>query len=351
MRRKIIFTQAIHEALDQAMRMDRRVICYGLGVPDPKGIFGTTLGLQAKYGKQRVFDMPASENGMLGVGVGAAITGLRPVMCHQRADFFLLAMDQLVNSAAKWNYMFDGRAAAPITIRLIVGRGWGQGPTHSQSMQAWFAHIPGLRVVMPSTPGDAKGLLLASIFDNNPVVFIEHRWLHHQEGHVPKGDYRVPLGKAALLRKGFAATIVAASYMTIEALRAADFLRTRNIACDVIDLRSVNPIDWRTIIASVARTKRLLALDTEWGQLSVSSEIIARIAMQKNIRLKTPPRRLALPDYPTPTSCALTKRYYPGATHIACAIAAMLNRQLDCRTLQDNRTPHDVPGAWFKGPF
>jgi len=262
MPRHITFVQAINEALDQAMKADESVICYGLGVPDPKGVFGTTLGLQEKYGSERVFDMPASENGMLGIGIGAAITGLRPVMCHQRADFFLLAMDQLVNSAAKWHYMFDGKASVPITIRLIVGRGWGQGPTHSQSMQSWFAHIPGLKVVMPATPADAKGLLLTSIFDNNPVIFIEHRWLHNQQGDVPENDIRTPLGKAQLLRDGKDATIVAMSYMTIEALHAADFLMSKNIFCDVIDLRTVNPIDWQIIFNSVARTKRILALDT-----------------------------------------------------------------------------------------
>jgi len=352
MTRTITFTQAIKEALDQAMLADKRVICFGLGVPDPKGIFGTTLGLQDKYGKARVFDMPASENGMMGIGVGAALTGLRPVMCHQRADFFLLAMDQLVNSAAKWHYMFDGKAAVPITIRLIVGRGWGQGPTHSQSMQAWFAHIPGLKVVMPATPADAKGLLLSSVFDDNPVVFIEHRWLHNTQGEVPEGDLRTPLGKAQLLRKGKDASIIAMSYMTIEALHAADFLLTKNISCDVIDLRTVNPIDWQVIFNSVERTGRLIVLDTEWSNISVSSEIIARVAMQNNLRLKSVPRRFGLPDYPTPTSCALAEKYYPRAEDFVQAVAEMLNKKIDSSELVRQRTtPHDIPGSWFKGPF
>ena len=171
MGRQLTFIKAINEALTIAMLADNSVICYGLGVNDPKGIFGTTLGLEEKFGKERVFDIPSSENAMTGVAIGASLNGIRPVMTHQRLEFFILAMDQLINSAAKWHYMFDGNASIPITIRLIVGQGWGNGPTHSQSLQAWFAHIPGIKVIMPATAADAKGLLLSSIFDNNPVIF------------------------------------------------------------------------------------------------------------------------------------------------------------------------------------
>jgi pyruvate dehydrogenase E1 component beta subunit len=352
MARVIKFSQAINEALDQAMASDKRIICYGLGVPDPKGVFGTTAGLQKKYGRERVFDMPTSENAMLGIGIGAAITGLRPVMCHQRADFFLLAMDQLVNSAAKWHYMFNGQASVPLTIRLIVGRGWGQGPTHSQSMQAWYAHIPGLKVVMPTTPADAKGLLLSAIFDDNPVIFIEHRWLHNTEGDVPRSFTRTPLGKANLLRRGKDITIIGMSYMTIEALHAADFLAQHDISCEVLDLRTINPVDWQTVFGSVSKTGRLMVVDSEWCNVSVSSEIIARVAMKAGIKLKAAPRRLGLPDLPTPASCALTEKYYPRAEDIVQSAAEILHRKIDASALIRQRsTPHDVPGAWFKGPF
>ena len=218
------YSESINEALFTAMEMDKSVICYGLGVPDPKGVFGTTIGLQEKFGEERVFDMPTSENAMTGVAIGASLNGIRPVIIHQRLDFFLLAMDQLVNNAAKWHYMFGGESSVPITIRLIVGRGWGQGPTHSQNLQAIFAHIPGLKVVMPVTAADAKGLLLSSIFDNNPVIFLEHRWLHNLEGDVPEGDYRVPIGRALQMNKGSDITIVSYSYMTIEALHAIEIL-------------------------------------------------------------------------------------------------------------------------------
>jgi len=209
------FAEAINAALTLAMDIDPSVICYGLGADDPKRIFGTTVGLQERFGSERVFDMPTAENTMTGVGIGAALYGLRPIMNHQRLDFTLLSMDQLINNAAKWNFMFGGKCSVPITIRMILGRGWGQGPTHSQNLQALFAHIPGLKVVMPATAEDAKGLLLSAIFDDNPVIFLEHRWLHNLRGNVPDGDIRIPLGQANKLREGTDITITAMSYMTV----------------------------------------------------------------------------------------------------------------------------------------
>ena len=203
------FAAAIRDALRVALTQDSRVICYGLGVTDPLGVFGTTAGLGDEFGADRVFDMPTSENAMTGIAVGAALGGLRPVMTHQRLDFALLSLDQIVNNAAKWRFMFGGARGVPMTVRMIIGRGWGQGPTHSQNLQAWFAHIPGLKVIMPATPADAKGLLLSSIFDDDPVIFLEHRWLHNASGTVPAGDYRVPIGRAQRLRQGNDITIVA----------------------------------------------------------------------------------------------------------------------------------------------
>ena len=208
MARNLTFAKAINEALSQAMQIDNSVICYGLGIDDPKGVFGTTLGLKEKFGNNRVFDVPASENALTGIAIGASLNGIRPVMSHQRLDFFLLAMDQLVNNAAKWHYMFGGKRSVPITIRLIIGRGWGQGPSHSQNLQAWLAHIPGLKVVMPTTARDAKGLLISSIFDDNPVLFIEHRWLYNLEDDVPEKDFRIPIGKAQQLKVGNDISIV-----------------------------------------------------------------------------------------------------------------------------------------------
>jgi len=334
------------------METDQDVICYGLGTPDPKGVFGTTLGLQERFGVQRVFDMPCSENGMTGVAIGAALNGIRPVVTHQRVDFFLLAMDQLVNNAAKWHYMFGGQGSVPITIRLIIGRGWGQGPTHSQHLQAWFAHIPGLKVVMPTTPADAKGLLISSIFDDNPVVFLEHRWLHNAQGDVPEGDHRVPLGEAATARTGDDVSIVAMSHMTVEAIRASDHLKAQGIGCEVIDLRTISPLDWATVLASVRRTGRLLVADTGSRSGGVGGEVVARVAEELGDVMKCRPRRIALPDCPTPTSSALTLGFYPRAAEIAQAVGSMLGLPSGADALEAQRSgPHDVPGEWFRGPF
>lgn len=352
MTRTQTYAQAVNEGLEQALEMDSSVICYGLGVPDPKGVFGTTLGLQDRFGPQRVFDMPCSENAMTGVAIGAALNGIRPVVTHQRLDFFLLAMDQLVNNAAKWRYMFGGQGSVPITIRLIIGRGWGQGPTHSQNLQAWFTHIPGLKVVMPTTPADAKGLLLSSIFDNDPVIFLEHRWLHNSQGDVPAGDHRVPLGVATTVRSGDDISIIAMSHMTVEAMRAADYLQKYGVSCDVVDLRTLSPLDWNAVFASVQRTGRLLVADTGSCNGGVGAEVVARVVGRLGDSIRCPPQRIALPDYPTPTSSSLTRGFYPRAEEIALEVAAMLDKEISIEELKAQRTgPQDVPGEWFRGPF
>lgn len=349
---QVTFANAINSALHEALTLDGQVICYGLGVTDPKAVFGTTANLEDQFGGDRVFDMPTSENAMTGVAIGAALNGIRPVMTHQRLDFFLLALDQLVNGAAKWHYMFGSQVSVPLTIRLILGRGWGQGPTHSQNLQAWFAHIPGLKVVMPTTPADAKGLLLSSIFDPNPVVFLEHRWLHNTVGEVPEGDYRVPLGKAQVIRPGGDITLVAMSYMTVEAVHAADYLETQGISCEVIDLRTIKPLDWETVFDSVSRTGKLLALDSGFATGSVAGEIVARAAMDIFKALTAPPARLAMPDVPEPTSYGLTRGFYVRAVDIAVKVMEMMGRSAEgVRSALPEPDPHDVPGEWFKGPF
>lgn len=349
---KLTYSGAINEAVHEAMSIDSSVICYGLGITDPKAVFGTAEGLEARFGSERVFDMPTSENAMTGVAIGAALDGVKVVMTHQRLDFFLLAMDQLVNGAAKWHYMFGGQSSVPITIRLIIGRGWGQGPTHSQNLQAWFAHIPGLKVVMPATPSDAKGLLLESIFDPNPVVFLEHRWLHSAVCEVPKGDYRVPLGTARIVKAGQDITLVAMSYMVVEAMHAANYLEEVGVSCEVIDLRTIDPLDWRTVMISVGKTGRILALDSGATTGSVAGEVVARVAMELFDQLKGAPSRLAMPDVPEPTSSALTKGFYVRAADIAERVMTMFGRDANQARLELAEPPrHDIPGDWFRGPF
>ena len=349
---KITFVKAINQAIEIAMQIDPKVLCYGLGATDPKGIFGSTLGLEEKFGQERVFDMPTSENAMTGVGIGLSMAGFKPIMTHQRLDFFLLAMDQLVNGAAKMHYMFDGAVSVPITIRLILGRGWGQGPTHSQNLQAWFAHIPGLKVVMPSNAYDAKGLLLSSIFDPDPVIFLEHRWLHNSLGEVPLDDYRISLGKANKITKGKDVTLVSMSYMTVEALMAQKYLEKYNISLDLIDLRTVKPIDFEAIVESLETTRKILILDTGVSTCSIASEIISYIAINHSSLLDKPPEKITMPDIPEPTSYGLTKNFYPRAADIAQKIISIIGIE-GINPYQEIKkpSPHDVPGEWFKGPF
>lgn len=343
------FAEAINLATREAMTDSSDVFCYGLGVDDPKRIFGTTSGLKEQFGA-RVFDMPTAENGMLGVGVGAAINGMRPLMIHQRLDFFLLAMDQLVNSAAKWNYMFGGQRSVPMTIRLILGRGWGQGPTHSQSLQSWFAHVPGLKVVAPTTPQDAADLLYASIFDDNPVVFLEHRWLHNQKGLVELDKGQL-LGKANVLASGDHLTLVASSYLSVEAIHAVNALRLDGIDVDLIDLRCIKPLDWQTIESSIRKTGRLLVIDNGAATCSVAHDIVAKATMSLFSELKCAPMALTAPDVPEPTSYGLTKGFHFGAKEIAEHVWYMLKGEQKIYAGLSKSGHHDVPGDWFNGPF
>ncbi|MCH9610966.1 MAG: Pyruvate dehydrogenase E1 component subunit beta [Chlamydiales bacterium] len=352
--RDITFAQAILEAQDQLLAADESVYLMGLGVPDPKGIFGTTVGLVEKYGPDRVQDMPISENAITGIGVGSAIVGMRPVMTHQRVDFFLLAMDQLINNASKWHYMFGNKMQVPIVFRLVMGRGWGQGPQHCQSLHSIFAHIPGLKVVMPSTPYDAKGLLVSAVEDNEPVVFMEHRWLHNIHGDVPDKMYRVPIGKAKVVQEGSDLTIVASSHMTLEAFRA---LKMIDGSVELIDLRSVKPLDKETILNSVRKTGRLLVADPDWKTCGFGAEVIAMVTEEAFSNLKMAPRRVAYPDRHSPTSWALSNHYYPTDKDVAIAALEMLGKQADSKRLLQSLletrmgTPMDVPDQSFTGPF
>lgn len=352
MKRQLKCFQAINEAIDQCMEKDSNVYTMGLGVPDPKGVFGTTLGLQDKYGSDRVMDMPTAENGMTGIALGSALVGMRPVMVHQRIDFFLLAMEQLVNQAAKWHYMFGGKASAPLVIRLIIGRGWGQGPQHAQSLQAWFAHIPGLKVVMPTTAYDTKGLLISSIEDNNPVVFIEHRWLHNMVDYVPEEVYRVELGKCKIVREGRDITIVATSYMVVEALKAAKYLEEMGIQAEVIDVRTLKPLDEESIITSVKKTGHLLVADTGVKFCGFGSEIIRCVSEKAFEFLKQAPKVVASFDVPSPSTPVLAKEFYPRAKQIVDVTRDILNLSFDrLPDLIEENILFDIPDSSFTGPF
>jgi pyruvate dehydrogenase E1 component beta subunit len=318
--RKLTFPQALREALDQALERDDRVFVMGQGVDDPTGMFGTTLDLHKKYGSERVFDTPLSENALTGVAVGAAIAGLRPVYIHNRPDFLMLAMDQIVNHASKWSYMFGGHVSVPLVIRAVIGRGWGSAAQHSQSLHGLFMHVPGLKLVMPSTAYDAKGLLITSIADNNPVIFIEHRWSYKHEGHVPEELYSIPFGKGVVRRLGKDVTIVGISYMVIEALRVAAQLQEKGYDLEVIDLRTLKPMDEQIILNSVKKTGRLIIVDTDWVTGGVTAEIAAIVAEKGFEYLKAPIKRVGWPDVPVPASYVLEEAFYPGAEQIINAV-------------------------------
>jgi len=314
--RQLTYVAAIREALELALSRDERVFVMGQGVDDPAGMFGITKDLHKKFGRDRVFDTPLSENALTGIAIGSALTGMRPVYMHNRPDFLLLAMDQIVNHASKWSYMFGGGVPVPIVIWAAVGRGWGGGAQHTQTLQALFMHVPGLRLVMPSTPYDAKGLLLNSIADNNPVVIIEHRWLFRQSGNVPEGLYFVPFGHGIVRRAGKDITVVGISYMVVEAMAAARELEKQGIDVEVIDPRTLKPLDEEIILNSVKKTGRLIIADTGWKTGGVGAEIAAMVSEKGFNYLKAPVRRIAALDTPTPASHVLEDRFYPSKTDI-----------------------------------
>ncbi len=351
----ITTAEAILEGTDQLLASDPDVYVMGLGVSDPKGIFGTTLGLYEKYGKDRVLDMPVSENGMTGIAIGSAIMGHRPIMTHQRVDFFLLALDQLVNNAAKWRFMFAGKKKISLVIRLIVGKGWGQGPQHSQTLHSLFAHIPGLKVVAPSNAYDAKGLLASAVYEEDPVVFIEHRWIHGIQGEVPSHLYTVPLGKAKVVQEGEDITVIASSHMTLEALKALSFLG-KEVSVELIDLRSLKPFDFETVYTSVNKTKRVLVLDGDWKTCGFAAEIIASI-VESGISLKAAPKRITFPDKHQGTSWSLSNHFYPFSEDIAASILGIMGKKklseelLQTLLQQKESSPLDTPSSSFSGPF
>lgn len=351
MRERIItYAEAIREATEQEMARDRSVIVMGLGVDDFKGSFGTTRGLREKFGGARVFDTPLAEDGMTGVAIGAALAGLRPIHMHLRMDFLLLAMNQLVNIAAKSRYMFGGAFSVPIVVRSVIGRSWGMGAQHSQGLHSLFMHVPGLKVVAPATPYDAKGCLISAIRDPNPVMFIEHRMLHAMKGYVPRGSYMVPFGRARVLRKGRDVTLVGISHMVAECLRAARCLESAGIAAEVIDPVSLSPLDAGTIARSAARTGRLIVVDAAWTACGASAEIAARVAehpLQKQLRKPIRIQRMGFAPVPCPPSKPLERRYYPDPITIAQTAYALVRG----RRAWKPRESISVEIAEFRGPF
>jgi pyruvate dehydrogenase E1 component beta subunit len=317
--RTLTYAQAIREAFAQLLETDPRVFVIGQGVWSP-WYAGTTLKeLDKEFGRDRIIDSPVSENATTGAAVGAALAGMRPIVFHPRMDFMLLAVDPIVNQAANWSHIFAGQVGVPIVIRAVINRGGEQGAQHSQALQAMFAHVPGLKVVMPATPHDAKGLLIAAVKDGNPVMYIDDRWLYEERGEVPEAMYEVPIGVAEIRRRGMDVSIVATSFMVVEAMKAAGILAHREIDAEVIDLRSISPWDHETVFNSLRKTGCLIVVDAAWKTCGVAAEIAAGVVEEAFADIKAPVARVCLPDVPAPSSASLERAYYIGAEDIAAS--------------------------------
>ena len=316
--REIRYIRAITEALSEEMARDEDVFIIGEDVGGPGGAFSATKGLLETFGDRRVKDTPISESAIVGLAIGAAISGLRPVAEIMFADFLAVCMDQIVNQMAKTRYMFGGMYTMPVVIRTPCGGGLNAGPQHSQCLESWFAHVPGLKVVMPSTPYDVKGLLKSAIRDDNPVLFFENKALYAVKGEIPDGEYLVPIGKADVKRSGKDVTVVAASRMVHQALEAAKVLSGEGIDTEVIDLRTISPLDKETIFQSVEKTSRLVIAHEAVKAFGIGAEIAAMVCEEMIDRLDAPVARIGAPFVPTPFN--LENLYLPNAGDVAAAV-------------------------------
>jgi acetoin:2,6-dichlorophenolindophenol oxidoreductase subunit beta len=316
--------EAINEALHEEMQRDPSVIIIGEDVGLAGGVFKVTSGLLDKFGKERVWDSPIVEAGIVGLGLGAAITGLRPVVEIMFSDFTTLSADQIVNQAAKLRYMTGGQTAVPLVIRTAMGAGRRAAAQHSQSLQAWFCHIPGLKVVMPSTPEDAKGLLKSAIRDNNPVMYFEDKMMYNQKGVLPDSDYLTPIGKARQVRQGDDITLIATSSMLYPVLDVADALEKENIHADVINPLTLSPLDDQALIQSAMKTRNVLVVDEGYQSFGVTAEIASRINEAAFIYLDEPVRRIGAADVPVPFAPSLEDQTIPNVKRILEVVHEML---------------------------
>ena len=320
------YAQGILAAFRYTMRTRSNVFVFGQGLWSPWYVGSSMQDLDIEFGRDRVIDSPVSEVAVTGAAVGASLCGYRPIVVHPRMDFMILAVDQIVSQAAKWAHMFGGQARPAVTIRGIINRGGEQGAQHSQALHAWFAHIPGLRVVMPATAADARDLLIASVLCDDPVLYIDDRWPYEvEQDETPIVELDLAAQRPAALREGGDCTLVGAGYSTQLCLQAAAQLAAEGIECDVIDLRVINPLDDAVIVASVQKTGRLVAVDGSWRLCGLAGEIIAGVAEQLDVGAwRGRPQRVTLPDAPAPTSRALEDIYYPTAATVVAAVRRTL---------------------------
>jgi pyruvate dehydrogenase E1 component beta subunit len=323
------YGSALREGFAYLLKNHPEVFTIGQGLWSPWYVGNSMTHLDKDFGPERVIDTPVSELATTGAALGAALSGKRPIVIHPRVDFFLLGVDQLVNQAAKWRHMFGGQVSVPLVVRAIINRGGEQGAQHSQALHAWFAHVPGLRVVMPSTVADARDLLIAATLGDDPVMLIDDRWLYELEADLPPVNPALRLAdvKPRVERTGTDVTLVACSYSSQLCRLAAETLTKEGIFAEVIDLRVINPLDTSAVAESVRKTGRLLAVDGDWSTCGLAGEVIASVAEKLPPTVfKSAPRRITLPDAPAPTSKPLEKAYYFDSTHVAAAARQLLGR-------------------------
>lgn len=327
------------------MESKPEVFIMGLGVTDYKGIFGTTLEAYKRFGPKRVLETPVSEGALTGIAIGAALTGKRPILVHARNDFMFLTLDQMINCASKWKYTYGGKSSVPFVVRGIIGKGWGQGPTHSQSIQAVFLHFPGLYVAMPSCPFDAKGILITAIKQDVPFVILEHRALYDSSGYVPEDNFEIDIGKGRIVLSGSDITLIATSLMVKEGIKAHNALRKIGVSLEVIDPRFLRPLDKRLILNSVKKTGRCIVADTSWVDCGFSSEITAILTEEAFRYLKAPVIRIGLAPCPAPVSKPLEDEFYPTYKTIFIESCRILGIKPDMEIVKDKVIDN------FKGPY
>jgi acetoin:2,6-dichlorophenolindophenol oxidoreductase subunit beta len=340
---KMKFGEAIRDATFELMRSNPDVFLVGVGLVDPKAVFATIAGALDEFGHDRVIEGPLAEQMLTGMAFSAATLGLRPILIHHRMDFTLLTMDQIVNHLAKWKYMFPQTYKVPIVIRGIVGRGWGNGPQHTQSLHGLFAGVPGLKVVVPSCASDAKGLLISSVLGEDPVIFIEHRWLHADAEEVPSGLYEVPIGKAKIVKEGTDLTLVAVGPMVQEAMIAQKALQAAGKSIEVIDLRTIRPIDFETILKSVQKTGHLVVTDSDWPHAGVAASVVSEMVQKAFHHLKAPPATVTWPDHPVPSSYGIDPLYYPMAKELIQTINNVFGQEAE---FTGSKTEKDLYGPF-----
>lgn len=322
--KRLTYSDTINKTLEYLLSTDKSVILIGQGVKSPWYVGSTCNGLVDKFGEERIIDTPISENGITGASVGASIVGMKPIIVHPRMDFMLYALDPIINQAANWSYMSGGKSNASVVFWGILNRGGEQAAQHSQALYSIFAHIPGLKVIAPSTPYDVKGLLITAVRDPNPVVFIDDRWLYHQSGNVPDEEYTIPIGKGIIRKKGKDVSLISFSHTMNVAGSATNTLAHEGIDVELVDLRSLKPYDKELLMDTVRRTGRAVIVDGSWKTGSFSAEISAFLSEYAFDELKSPIIRICLPDTPAPSSSILEKAYYISSNRIVEAIKKIM---------------------------